>query len=322
MPTTPIPDQILPRGASVLGLNLSPYFDLDNITGSLVRLVTNAKGKTNAIFIELFDQLNPADPDALRTTPLTAANFLGYVQRGDYNGAIFHRLAYLKNPATGQDDPSRPFVLQGGGFTAPPEAQGSLGAFPPVALPKVAPVANEPGNPNILGTVAMAKVGGDPNSATNQFFFNLGDNRSILDSQNGGFTAFGRLVGNSLSLLQRWIATVIRANAGGAFSELPLQGYKPAKTGAPPRPLQPANYLSIKQAEVISEFNYRVKAKGARVSLDSTGGLQLQWAKPPTKPVKVSVQAISVINPRETFRSSFVVQPEELLPLAFADPLA
>jgi len=318
MPATPIPDQTLANGASVLRLNLTPYFDLDSITGSLVRLVTNAKGKTNAIFIELFDQLD----GAIRTTPLTAANFLGYVQRGTYDGTIFHRLAYLKKPSSDDDDPSQPFVLQGGGFTPPLDPQGSLGAFPPVALAKEAPVANEPVNPNLLGTVAMAKVGSDPNSATNQFFFNLRDNRSILDSQNGGFTAFGRLVGSSLSLLQRWIATVIRANGGGAFSELPLQGYKPAKTGAPPRPLQQANYLSIKQAEAISEFSYRVKAKGARVSLDSTGGLELQWATAPTKPVKVSVQATSVLNPRESFRSSFLVQPEVLPPQVFADPLA
>ncbi|PHX68073.1 MAG: hypothetical protein CK549_02695 [Cyanobium sp. Baikal-G2] len=322
MPTTPIPDQTLANGASVLRFNLTPYFDLDSITGSLVRLVTSTKGKANAIFIELFDQVDPADPFAISTTPLTAANFLGYVQRGDYNGAIFHRLAYLKKPSSDQDDPSQPFVLQGGGFTPPLAPLGSLGAFPPVALPKEAPVTNEPGNPNILGTVAMAKVGGDPNSATNQFFFNLRDNRSILDNQNGGFSAFGRLVGNSLALLQRWIATVIRINGGGAFTDLPLQGYKQAKAGAPPRPLQPANYLSIKEAEVISEFSYRVKAKGARVSLDSTGGLELQWATAPTKPVKVSVQATSVINPRESFRSSFVVLPEELPPLGFADPLA
>src|SRR5438876_6253025 len=47
---------------------------------------------------------------------------------------------------------------------------------------------------NIYGTIAMAKAGGDPNSASSQWFFNLGDNSANLDNQNGGFTVFGRLV--------------------------------------------------------------------------------------------------------------------------------
>jgi len=40
----------------------------------------------------------------------------------------------------------------------------------------------------------MAKSPGDPNSATSQFFINLGNNSGNLDSQNGGFTVFARLL--------------------------------------------------------------------------------------------------------------------------------
>jgi len=40
----------------------------------------------------------------------------------------------------------------------------------------------------------MAKLPDDPDSATNQWFFNVDDNSSNLDSQNGGFTAFGRII--------------------------------------------------------------------------------------------------------------------------------
>jgi peptidyl-prolyl cis-trans isomerase A (cyclophilin A) len=42
----------------------------------------------------------------------------------------------------------------------------------------------------------MAKVGNQPNSATNQWFFNLVDNASNLDVQNEGFTVFGQIIGD------------------------------------------------------------------------------------------------------------------------------
>jgi peptidyl-prolyl cis-trans isomerase A (cyclophilin A) len=40
----------------------------------------------------------------------------------------------------------------------------------------------------------MAKLGGDPHSATSQFFINLDDNSANLDVQNGGFTVFARVL--------------------------------------------------------------------------------------------------------------------------------
>ncbi|MDP6634852.1 MAG: peptidylprolyl isomerase [Phycisphaerae bacterium] len=98
-------------------------------------------------------------------TPLTTANFMLYVNGGSYNDSVFHRLV-------------RGFVLQGGGYGAN-------------AIPNHGTVDNEFGRSNIRGTVAMAKVGGDPDSATSEFFFNLSDtNASNLDNQNGGFTVF------------------------------------------------------------------------------------------------------------------------------------
>ena len=116
-------------------------------------------------------------------TPQTVTNFLSYVNApvNNYNSAVFHR------SVSG-------FVVQGGGF----KVQSAPNNF--TAIPTTASPINEPGISNLRGTVAMAKVGSDPNSATNQFFVNLGNNSSNLDNQNGGFTVFARVAGNGMTV--------------------------------------------------------------------------------------------------------------------------
>jgi peptidyl-prolyl cis-trans isomerase A (cyclophilin A) len=106
--------------------------------------------------------------------PVTTANFLAYVNAGFYNCTAFHRHA----PG---------FVLQGGGFTAP------LAANAPAPAPKDtnAPIVLEVGRglSNTALTVAMARTG-VLNSATSQFFINLGNN-ALLDTSGGGYAVFG-----------------------------------------------------------------------------------------------------------------------------------
>ena len=58
-------------------------------------------------------------------------------------------------------------------------------------------VINEPVYSNVKGTIAMAKQGGNENSATSQWFFNMSDNSQNLDLQNGGFTVFGQITAQS-----------------------------------------------------------------------------------------------------------------------------
>ncbi|GAB4550051.1 MAG: hypothetical protein Tsb0013_11620 [Phycisphaerales bacterium] len=156
---------------------------------TIARLTTNL----GVIDIELF-----ADE-----TPLHVANFLRYANERLYDGVIFHRSV---------DD----FVIQGGGFESD---------LPFLPIPTFDPVQNEPGISNLRGTIALAKQGGNPNSGTSQFFFNLGDNSSNLDNQNGGFTVFGEALNEESLAVIDAIAALETFNASvtnGAFTDVPV----------------------------------------------------------------------------------------------------
>jgi cyclophilin family peptidyl-prolyl cis-trans isomerase len=146
-------------------------------------------------------------------TPQTVSNFLNYVHRGAYSNSIVHR--------------SMPdFIVQGGGFRPePPDF---------IEIPTDPSPTNEPGVQNLRGTVALAKVGGNPDSATCQWFINLADNSENLDNQNGGFTAFGRVGGGGLAVaeainaLPRGSYTVTVDGQNVSFTDWPMNTPPPA----------------------------------------------------------------------------------------------
>ena len=106
------------------------------------------------------------------SAPKTVANFLKYMNKGVYNNSFIHRS--LPN-----------FILQGGGY--------QLINHNRVAVPADAAVVNEYSLSNLRGTLTMALTPGDKNSATTQWFFNLGSNTSLDTTANGPFTVFGRI---------------------------------------------------------------------------------------------------------------------------------
>ncbi|MBU2926192.1 peptidylprolyl isomerase [Colwellia sp. 1_MG-2023] len=115
------------------------------------------------------------------STPKTVNNFLQYVEEQHYTNSVVHRV-------------SSNFVVQGGGYTFE-------GNFPLTRIETNPAVINEPIYSNVRGTIAMAKLGGDPDSATDQWFFNLADNASNLDLQNSGFTVFGQVIGDGMTTI-------------------------------------------------------------------------------------------------------------------------
>jgi cyclophilin family peptidyl-prolyl cis-trans isomerase len=159
--------------------------------------------------------------------PLTVANFLSYAKSGAYAGSFIHR--------------SMPgFIIQGGGYGW----NGTTNQLSYVVSNP--PVLNEysPSRSNLRGTIAMAKLGNDPNSATNQWFFNLADNSANLDNQNGGFTVFGQVLNTGMGVVDA-IAALPRVDAGGAFSTLPY--FAPITNST----IQKSNLVIINQVSVL-----------------------------------------------------------------------
>lgn len=157
-----------------------------------------------SIVIELFET----------ETPGTVNNFLNYVNDGDYINSFFHRSANT----TGLNGLTHDFVIQGGGFRTTSTTFTSTSQFS--SVPTDPPIQNEPGISNVRGTVAMAKTS-DPNSATSQFFVNLHDENTFLDSStnSGGFTVFGQVL--DLRSSDEIAALPTRANPS-PYGELPV----------------------------------------------------------------------------------------------------
>lgn len=147
--------------------------------------------------------------------PVTVKNFLRYTEEGFYDGMIFHRV--IPN-----------FMIQGGGFAT------NLKDKPTHPM-----IVNEFKLSNVRGTIAMAKLGGNPNSATSQFFINLKDNSGNLDRQNGGFTVFAKVV-EGMDIVDSIVAVKTTTKIGTI---------KGRRTQLPNTPVEP---VVIRSAKVVS----------------------------------------------------------------------
>lgn len=137
----------------VIGLAYAGYNMVKKSEKTRVLLETNYGN----IVIELYSDM-----------PITTGNFIGLVQKGTYNGVIFHRI--IPN-----------FMIQGGDPTGT--------GYGDPKIPKIADeFTHAGGNKNNRGTIAMANAG--PNTGSSQFFINLVSN-NFLDTKH---PAFGNVV--------------------------------------------------------------------------------------------------------------------------------
>ena len=131
--------------------------------------------------------------------PLTVANFLAYVDKGQYTNTLIHRA--VAN-----------FVIQGGGFNTD-------------YTPKPAPVTvvNESGNglSNVRGSVGLARTQ-EPHGGNAQFYVNLNDNPALDPQQTRwGYAVFGRVT-SGMDVVDR-IGNVATGAHGVIKDETPLK---------------------------------------------------------------------------------------------------
>ncbi|MCC7146715.1 MAG: peptidylprolyl isomerase [Phycisphaeraceae bacterium] len=181
--------------------------------------------------------------------PNTVANFENYITSNRYELAIIHRLALYSD--------NEPFVVQTGGFGL--DGGSTLIPYEVEEYPAINSEFNAATMSNIRGTLSMARIGNDENSATSQWFINMSDRNTFLDAPTltdiygqpildefgqvqhaVGFTVFGKVIetdtllqpnGNAGMGLIDSVASLPTFDFSSwvsAFSELPLLNYTQA----------------------------------------------------------------------------------------------
>lgn len=186
---------------------------VDFVVNTVVQFVSNR----GTFEVETFDAV----------TPNTVANFLGYLAR--YENMFVHRKTNIGQSAGQTQRNGR--IVQGGGFTI------EDGVIDRIATD--APIQNEFSDQtsNIRRTLAMAQLGGNIDSGTSQWFFNI-DNpddqtppsgTTFLD--NVPHTVFGRVVGEGMTVLDGIVAIATQdinsasgfgSQGSGPFTDVPI----------------------------------------------------------------------------------------------------
>ncbi len=250
-------------------------FDAKNLSvgGSVLVPVTGKFSDPDTTIAERFQTTNGAfDIIFFPTeTPLTVDNFIAYLNAGAYNNMFFHR-----SPAD--------FVVQGGGYK-----HTTANGFS--AVTKFQAILNEPGISNLRGTVAMAKLGGNPNSATSEWFVNVQDNSGNLDFQNDGFTAFGRVPAAGMVVVD-------------AINNLPVRNYTitigsssiqltdvPINAATAPAVLDPTKLVKVLSSGPAPILTYTVTSQNNAIATAALAGTDVTITGVATGSTNIEVKA-------------------------------
>ena len=208
-------------------------------------------------------------------TPGTVENFLKYADGGRFHETFFHR-------SVGD------FIVQGGGYR-----HNAASGFKKVAA--FPAIQNEPGISNLAGTVAMAKVEGNPNSATSEFFVNVNDaNAANLDYQNEGFTVFGRVAGsgmevvNQINDLPRKDYMVTVDGASRTLGDVPMDSL------SAPEAMDPSLLVKMESITQVSPLRYEVLSADPAVATATVSGSNVRVTGVAAGSTTVEVKAIDL----------------------------
>ncbi|MGH9837223.1 MAG: peptidylprolyl isomerase [Blastocatellia bacterium] len=160
------------------------FFLLFSIAGSHAQ--TSSKIKPVRVLIQTELGEITIELDATHA-PITAENFLRYVDAGHYDGGRFHRTVTL-DPDNQPNNQIQIEVIQAG--VNPDKAKED---FAPIKLERT----SETGLRHKDGAISMARSG--PDTATSDFFICIGDQPELdfggkRNPDGQGFAAFGRVV--------------------------------------------------------------------------------------------------------------------------------
>jgi cyclophilin family peptidyl-prolyl cis-trans isomerase len=326
-----------PPAVSTLMLRVTPAAAAPTVSVTIPSLTI---GINKPFYIPLDDKFADADSEsAVRwqtskgnidfllypsLAPLAVANFMAYVNGGDYNDVFFHR----KVPN---------FVLQGGGFRVTDSITTVEGRPSPL---------NEPGISNLRWTIAAAKLGprsspsfsaaktaysnansgqelsdealgyvGNPDSATTDIFINLSDNASNLDNQNGGFTSYGRISAQTQATINTIDALPV-GDYGGALSSMPVDA-----TSAPSS-LNLSHFIKINNAFSIPTLSYSIDNQSPSVAsvVLENNQLKLTGLSPGTRSVTVTATDLDNKPISQTF--TITVSGSYLAPRIIRQPVS
>jgi peptidyl-prolyl cis-trans isomerase A (cyclophilin A) len=168
-------------------INLAVCMVLCYVTPGLVQ--GQASGAAKNVLVRIDTELGTIDAEIdVAHAPVSAANFLRYVDAGLFDGGQFHRSARLE---TQVERPVKIEVIQASVSDA-----NEAREFPPIRLERT----SETGLSHKDGTLSMARSG--PDTATSSFSICVGDQPSLdfggkRNPDGQGFAAFGRVVAGS-----------------------------------------------------------------------------------------------------------------------------